>query len=47
MAAVTVLYIAAGSILAPVLWLDPLGPFVKTLPALVLALATAVLLEER
>jgi uncharacterized protein YbjT (DUF2867 family) len=47
MAAVTVLYIAAGSILAPVLWLDPLGPFVKTLPALVLALATAILLEER
>jgi hypothetical protein len=29
------------------LWLDPLGPFVKTLPALVLALATAILLEER
>jgi uncharacterized protein YbjT (DUF2867 family) len=47
MIVMTLLYLAAGSILAPALWIDPLGPFVKTLPAMVLALATSVVLEER
>ena len=47
MAAVTVIYLAGGTILRPDLWMDPLGPLLKTLPAMVLALTGAVLLEER
>ena len=47
MVGTSTLYLAAGSILTPALWLDPLGPFVKVLPAIVLALATLALLEER
>jgi uncharacterized protein YbjT (DUF2867 family) len=40
-------YLVAGSILTPTIWLDPLGPFVKVVPAMVLALTTLALLEER
>ena len=47
MVAVSLLYLAAGTILTPALWLDPLGPFVKVVPALVLALTTMAVLEER
>lgn len=47
MVATSALYLAAGSILTPQLWLDPLGPFVKVIPALVLALVALALLEER
>ena len=47
MVGMTALYLVAGSVFTPALWLDPLGPFVKTLPAIVLALATAAVLEER
>jgi uncharacterized protein YbjT (DUF2867 family) len=43
----SVVYLAAGTLLTPQLWLDPLGPFVKVVPAAMLALATAALLEER
>lgn len=47
MIALTLLYLAAGTVLTPHLWADPLGPFVKTLPAGILALVCATLLEER
>jgi hypothetical protein len=47
MVAVTLGYLAAGSIAAPDLWLDPLGPFVKTVPAAVLALVAMAMAEER
>lgn len=47
MIALTGAYLLAGSLLTPHLWADPLGPFVKTLPAAMLALVCATLLEER
>lgn len=47
MAGLTAIYLAAGTCLTPELWTDPLGPFVKTLPAALLALVCAALLEER
>jgi uncharacterized membrane protein len=47
MVALTIAYLAAGTWLTPQLWTDPLGPFVKTLPAAILALVCAALLEER
>ncbi len=40
-------YLAAGTVLTPHLWLDPLGVFVKVFPAMALALAVAALAEER
>lgn len=40
-------YLAAGTVLTPELWADPLGPFVKVFPAIALALAVAALSEER
>jgi hypothetical protein len=47
MIAVTAAYLVAGSIFTPELWTDPLGPLVKPIPAAVLALVCAALLEER
>ncbi|MEQ1709209.1 MAG: SDR family oxidoreductase [Terricaulis sp.] len=47
MIALTGAYLVAGTLLTPHLWADPLGPLVKTLPAALLALVCAVLLEER
>jgi uncharacterized protein YbjT (DUF2867 family) len=47
MIAVTLAYLAAGSVLQPALWLDPLGPLVKTVPAMLLALVALATLEER
>ncbi|MBN9672633.1 SDR family oxidoreductase [Roseibium aggregatum] len=47
MAAVSLGYLFFGTLLTPELWADPLGPFVKIFPALVLALAVAFLLDER
>jgi hypothetical protein len=47
MVGMSALYMTAGSIFTPALWLDPLGPFVKVFPAIVLALATLALLGER
>jgi nucleoside-diphosphate-sugar epimerase/uncharacterized membrane protein len=47
MIALTLGYLLAGTWLTPQLWTDPLGPFVKTLPAALLALVCAGLLEER
>ncbi len=47
MAAVSAFYLAAGTLLAPGLWLDPLGPFVKVVPAALAALVAATILEDR
>lgn len=47
MVAVTVAYLAGGSLVRPDLWLDPLGPLVKSIPAAVLALACLALMDER
>lgn len=47
MLAVSVTYLAGGTILTPDLWLDPLGPFVKVLPSMVLAGVAIAILEER
>ncbi|TWB22522.1 nucleoside-diphosphate-sugar epimerase [Nitrospirillum amazonense] len=40
-------YMAGGTLWRPDLWLDPMGPFLKTLPAAMLALAALALLDER
>ncbi|MBB4039499.1 uncharacterized protein YbjT (DUF2867 family)/uncharacterized membrane protein [Microvirga flocculans] len=47
MIATTVAYLAAGTLLTPNLWLDPLGPFVKTIPGVVLALVVLAIADER
>jgi uncharacterized protein YbjT (DUF2867 family) len=47
MGAVTVLYLALGTVLRPDLWSDPLGPFLKVIPILMLTLIAALLLEDR
>ena len=45
--AVSAAYLASGTILTPDLWLDPLGPFVKIFPAMGLALALFLQVDER
>jgi uncharacterized protein YbjT (DUF2867 family) len=40
-------YLILGGLVAPQLWADPLGPFVKFVPEMALALAVAALAEER
>jgi hypothetical protein len=47
MIATSAVYLLAGSALAPELWADPLGPYVKTVPGAVLALVALALAEER
>jgi uncharacterized protein YbjT (DUF2867 family) len=47
MIVVSVFYLAASTIVTPDLWLDPLGPLVKILPGITLALIARVLLETR
>jgi hypothetical protein len=47
MVGVTAGYLLGATLLAPDLWLDPLGPLVKTLPAAVLALVAIALAPER
>lgn len=47
MIAVSGLYLLAATILTPALWLDPLGPLVKTVTAMALALVTRQFLESR
>lgn len=43
----SLLYLLGGSLLAPDFWLDPLGPYVKILPGLLLALVVLALSPER
>ncbi|MBY0422113.1 MAG: DoxX-like family protein, partial [Parvularculaceae bacterium] len=40
-------YLVVGTLVTPALWADPLGPFVKVVPAMALAAAVALLLEAR
>ncbi|MFA7264568.1 MAG: SDR family oxidoreductase [Caulobacter sp.] len=40
-------YLAAGSVSAPHLWLDPLGPWLKILPVIVLSLVVAATDDRR
>lgn len=47
MMAVTLTYLAGATLWRPDLWLDPMGPLVKTLPAALLALCALALQEER
>lgn len=47
MIALTLAYLAGGTLLAPDLWADPLGALVKPIPALVLALVALAIWEER
>ena len=47
MVAITLFYLAASTLVAPDLWLAPLGPLVKTIPALCLVLVALAVLDER
>ena len=47
MIGLTLSYVAGAAIWRPDLWLDPLGPMVKTLPAAILALVALAILEDR
>ncbi|CAN7553030.1 SDR family oxidoreductase [Mesorhizobium amorphae] len=47
MIAITLFYLAASTLLAPDLWLAPLGPLIKTIPALCLVLVALAVLDER
>jgi hypothetical protein len=43
----SVLYLIDGTMLAPSLWLDPLGPYVKVIPSLFLTLVGLAIFNER
>ncbi|MCD2176631.1 SDR family oxidoreductase [Rhizobium sp. C1] len=47
MVIVTLAYLAGSIVMEPALWLDPLGPMIKTVPALALTLVALVILDER
>lgn len=47
MVAASVIYLVGATVLAPDLWADPLGPLVKVLPGIVLALFARALLDPR
>lgn len=47
MAGVSLIYLGAATAVTPQMWTDPLGPLVKVLPGLLLALITHQLLQER
>lgn len=47
MIVVSLIYLASSTIVVPQLWLDPLGPLVKVLPGIVLALVGRAMLEAR
>ena len=47
MVAVASAYLAGSLLWTPDLWLDPMGPMLKVLPSLPLALITAALMEPR
>jgi len=43
----TPVYVLVGSILAPQLWADPLGPLTKIVPMMVATLFTLAIIDER
>jgi hypothetical protein len=47
MLAATAVYLALGSALAPQLWADPLGPYLKLVPFLIATAFTLAILDER
>ena len=47
MIAASLAYLIAGTLAAPDLWADPLGPLVKVLPAITLALVVLALADDR
>ncbi|MBZ6077939.1 SDR family oxidoreductase [Microvirga puerhi] len=47
MIATSLMYLALATIVTPDLWLDPLGPLVKSIPAAVLALVALAIADER
>ncbi|MEP3279888.1 MAG: SDR family oxidoreductase [Stappiaceae bacterium] len=47
MVVVSLFYILSATVTVPHLWLDPLGPLVKVLPGVILAMITHSLLEPR
>lgn len=47
MAFMSIAYLIGGTIGAPDLWLDPIGPLLKILPSITLALFLAAIIEER
>lgn len=47
MAIVSGIYLVAGTVVTPELWIDPLGPLVKIVPAMILAIAGTAMLGER
>jgi hypothetical protein len=47
MVAVSLFYLVSSTIVAPWLWLDPLGPMVKVIPSIMLALVTHATLDNR
>lgn len=47
MCGLTGAYVAGSALLAPGLWLDPMGPMLKTVPILILCLVGLAILEDR
>jgi hypothetical protein len=47
MIAVTFGYLLVGTITAPELWFEPLGPYTKIIPMLVGSVLTLAILDER
>lgn len=47
MASMSLAYLAGGTIVTPMLWLDPLAPLLKILPTIALALVAAAILDRR
>ena len=45
--AVSLFYLGASTLVVPHLWLDPLGPLIKVLPGMALALVARIALETR
>ena len=44
---VSLAYMAGAALLAPDLWIEPLGALVKTVPAIVLMLVALAILDDR
>ena len=45
--AISLAYALAGTVLLPQLWVDPLGPFLKIGPIVMLSLVALAILDER
>lgn len=44
---VTLIYLVASTLIIPALWFDPLGPLIKVIPAIALALVARIALDVR